>query len=66
MIQRNTVRRSGDDGIDVDTPDTTLTANKAIRNVDLGIEAVEGVVDGGGNRAFGNGDALQCLNVACK
>jgi hypothetical protein len=33
---------------------------------DLGIEAVAGVLDGGGNRALGNGNPLQCLKVVCR
>lgn len=61
----NLVTRSADDGFDVDSPTTTLTANRARRNADLGIEAVFGVIDGGGNLASGNGDPLQCLNVTC-
>jgi hypothetical protein len=59
-------RKNGDDGIDVENPWTTLFANSAFRNVDLGIEAVVGVVDGGGNRAAGNGNQLQCMNVFCR
>ncbi len=43
-----------------------LVANRASSNFDLGIEAIAGVLDGGGNRAFGNGDPLQCMNVACR
>jgi len=31
----------------------------------LGIEPVAGVIDGGGNRAWDNGNPLQCLNVDC-
>lgn len=46
-------------------PLVTLTANGADRNRDLGIEAVEQVKDGGGNRARGNGDPRQCVGVAC-
>ena len=54
------------DFIDVDSLDTTtITHNVTYANGDLGIEAAEGVV-GGGNRAFGNGNPLQCLNVECK
>ena len=45
-------------------PLVTLTGNRADRNADLGIEAVEGVVDGGGNRARHNGDPRQCLSVS--
>jgi parallel beta-helix repeat protein len=61
----NVVTRSADDGFDVDSPTTTLAANRARRNADLGIEAVFGVIDGGGNLASRNGDPLQCLNVTC-
>ena len=65
-LLRNFVTRSGDDGFDVDSATTTLTANRARRNADLGIEAVFGVIDGGGNLASGNGNSLQCLNVTCR
>jgi parallel beta-helix repeat protein len=61
----NVVTRSADDGFDVDSSTTTLTANRAGRNGDLGIEAVFGVTDGGGNKAFGNGNPLQCTNITC-
>jgi parallel beta-helix repeat protein len=54
-----------DDGIDVNNPFTTIAENTANENGDLGIEAVVGVTDGGGNRASGNGDPRQCVNVAC-
>ena len=56
---------SEDDGIDVDSASTTLAANYAFHNGDLGIEAVLGVIDGGGNTAHGNGNPTQCTNVAC-
>jgi parallel beta-helix repeat protein len=65
ILVGNDTFSNGDDGIDVEDPDTLLRKNKANRNADLGIEAVPGVIDGGGNRAFGNGNPLQCLNVAC-
>jgi hypothetical protein len=65
VLLRNLVAGAGDDGIDVDSPTTTLTGNRARRNGDLGIEAVFGVIDGGGNRASRNGNPLQCLNVTC-
>ncbi len=55
-----------DDGIDVASPgSTTFAHNMAVRNGDLGIEAVPGVSDGGGNVAFGNRNPLQCLNIRC-
>lgn len=65
-LQRNITIGSGDDGIHVDAPATTLTRNIAIRNFDLGIEAVPGVTDGGGNRAADNGNPAQCVNITCQ
>jgi len=66
LIEGNVATGSGDDGFDIRRPAVTLTANTANDNFDLGIEAVPGVVDGGGNRAGGNGNPLQCTNVFCK
>jgi large repetitive protein len=66
VLAENAANGNGDDGINVESAATTLTANLANRNVDLGIDAVPGVTDGGGNRAFHNGNPLQCLNVVCK
>jgi hypothetical protein len=65
LLRANVATRNGDDGIDVDSPATTVTANVANDNVDLGIEAVAGVTDGGGNRARGNGNPAQRVGVAC-
>ena len=65
LVLANDADENGDDGIDVRSPATTITRNSADRNVDLGIEAVVGVIDGGGNRASGNGNPLQCVNVVC-
>ena len=65
LLELNAVTRSGDDGIDVDSPSSTLRGNVAARNGDLGIEAVAGVIDAGHNRAFANGNPLQCTNVQC-
>jgi parallel beta-helix repeat protein len=66
LIKRNLANGNTDDGIDVDSPTTTLTGNTATHNHDLGIEAVPGVTDAGGNKAVGNGNPLQCANVFCK
>jgi parallel beta-helix repeat protein len=66
LLDRNTASHNADDGIDVESPSTTLTGNTANQNQDLGIEAVPGVTDGGGNKASGNGNPLQCTNVFCK
>jgi parallel beta-helix repeat protein len=65
IIRRNHVFDAKEDGIDVLSPSTKLTRNEARRNHDLGIQAAEGVIDGGGNRASGNGDPRQCLNITC-
>ncbi len=64
-LGRNRAFRAKDDGFDVNNPKTKLTRNEARRNGDLGIEAVRGVIDGGGNKASGNGDPRQCTNVVC-
>jgi parallel beta-helix repeat protein len=65
VVKRNHVFRAGGHGIFVLNPTTKLTRNEARYNDDLGISAVEGVIDGGGNRASGNGDPRQCVNIAC-
>jgi parallel beta-helix repeat protein len=66
LIRGNLVVGSGRSGIIVGSPSTTITNNRAVRNDRFGIEAVEGVIDGGGNRASGNGRARQCVNVKCR
>jgi hypothetical protein len=53
------------DGFDIRAPSSRLGSNTATYNTDLGIRAVAGVTDLGGNKAFGNGNAFQCLNVVC-
>ena len=65
LIEGNLATGSGDDGFDIRRPAATLTGNTANDNFDLGIEAVAGVVDGGGNMAGGNANPLQCTNVFC-
>jgi parallel beta-helix repeat protein len=65
LLEGNHAVGSEDDGFDVDSPDTTLTRNHAVHSADLGIEAVRGVIDGGGNVARHNGDPRQCTNIVC-
>jgi len=65
LLEGNHALGSDDDGIDVDSPDTTLVGNHAIHNGDLGIEAVFGVADVGRNKAHGNGNPAQCTNISC-
>jgi hypothetical protein len=57
---------ANDDGLDVESRSTTLIRNEGRRNGDLGIEAVRGVIDGGGNKASGNGDRRQCTHIVCR
>jgi parallel beta-helix repeat protein len=66
LLSKNRANRNGADGIQMSGPTTIVTHNTANYNVDLGIEAVPGVIDGGRNRAFGNGNPLQCVNIFCK
>ena len=61
----NVAKGSGDDGFDIESRSAKLTNNRAVRNHDLGIKAVRGVIDGGGNVARHNGDPRQCTNIAC-
>jgi parallel beta-helix repeat protein len=64
VVKANVVSRSAGDGISVATGWVGL--NVALRNGALGIDAAPGVVDGGGNRASGNGNAAQCAGVTCR
>jgi len=65
LLRGNRVRQSRDDGFDVASRTAKFTRNRAVGNGDLGIEAVRGVIDGGGNKASGNGDLRQCTNIVC-
>jgi len=65
LLKGNVAKRSGDDGFDIESRSARLTRNRAVDNGDLGIEAVFSVIDGGGNRAHGNGDPRQCVNIVC-
>jgi parallel beta-helix repeat protein len=65
LLRGNLAENNGDDGFDVESRTTTLAGNSAVGNADLGIEAVRGVIDGGRNRASGNGDGRQCVNMRC-
>jgi parallel beta-helix repeat protein len=65
LLKGNVAKGAGSNGFDVQSRTTKLTRNRAVGNGDLGIRAVKGVIDGGGNRASGNGDERQCVNVKC-
>jgi parallel beta-helix repeat protein len=71
LIEHNIVVNAVDDGIQLLGPSTgletsTLTGNVAVHNGNLGIDAVPGVIDGGGNHAAGNGNPAQCTNIDCR
>lgn len=65
VLKRNVAISAGDDGFNVKGHSTKLTGNRAVRNDDLGIDAVPSSIDGGGNVARHNGDPRQCTNIAC-
>jgi parallel beta-helix repeat protein len=66
LLVDNLVANSAYDGIRIDAPGTVVARNTANDNGNLGINAVPGTVDAGGNRASGNGNPLQCVNVFCQ
>ena len=66
LLDRNLARDAGEDGFGVDSRRTKLTRNRAVHNDDLGIAAVRGVTDGGGNIARHNGDPRQCTHIVCR
>ena len=65
VVDGNTAHQNTDDGIDIQSTDATVRQNTANRNADLGIEVAAGVTDGGGNKASGNANPLQCVNITC-
>jgi parallel beta-helix repeat protein len=65
VLSGNTATGNVRDGIHVLDAGNTLSANVADDNGAFGIEAVSGVIDGGENRASGNGNPAQCLNINC-
>jgi nitrous oxidase accessory protein NosD len=68
LVRRNRSLRNGDDGVGVSRLATSVTIrdNVLVGNADLGVQPVAGTfVDGGGNRASGNGDTRQCVRVVC-
>jgi hypothetical protein len=65
LLTGNLALNAGNDGFGIYQPGSTLTRNSAFHNGNLGFEAVTGTIDGGGNRAHGNGNPAQCTGVAC-
>ena len=66
-VNRNVVRNASALGIQIYSGGTHVRRNQAYDNGNYGIFAADGVVDGGGNIASGNGDGTQpqCVNVQC-
>ena len=66
VVADNTVSGNGSNGVHISSALTTVARNTAQVNGNLGIFAVAGVIDGGGNRASGNGNPAQCSpTIAC-
>jgi hypothetical protein len=68
LVQNNTSTSNHDDGIGVgrNASNVTIRSNVANSNTDLGIQPIAGTaIDGGGNRASGNGDPRQCVRISC-
>jgi hypothetical protein len=68
FVWRNTANGNTNSGITSSTAGTTITENTANNNGAYGIDAAPGTIDGGGNRASGNGaltGGIQCRNVSC-
>lgn len=62
---RGNVATANEVGMTIQEAGNVLQSNVANDNVGLGIDAVPGTVDDGGNTATGNGDPRQCVGVAC-
>lgn len=65
LVVQNRVSGNRSVGIDANAG-TAVKRNMANRNGELGIYGDAGVIDGGGNKAWGNGDPLQCVGIVCK
>lgn len=65
IIDRNTAGNNSSDGISVNKAGHRISANTANNNGGWGIYAETGNVDGGGNRASGNTEPMQCYQISC-
>jgi parallel beta-helix repeat protein len=66
VVEQNVSNQNVEDGIHVYGEGSIVGHNTANQNGAFGIVVGPQVIDGGGNRAFGNGNPLQCPNVFCK
>ncbi|MGH9223493.1 MAG: right-handed parallel beta-helix repeat-containing protein [Acidimicrobiales bacterium] len=65
VLERNLSSSNQFDGMNVTSAGSVLTGNVAYRNGAFGIRAVNGVTDGGGNRAFANGQGQCSPSISC-
>jgi parallel beta-helix repeat protein len=65
LFKKNHADKNGANGIEIADAGNTITKNHADKNTNLGISAVAGNVDGGGNKAHHNGNPAQCVGVTC-
>lgn len=65
LVRNNRSNSNAGDGINNQNPSTRLQMNSANANRNLGINAVDGTIDGHGNTARGNRNTDQCVGVEC-
>lgn len=66
LFKKNHADKNGANGIEIADTGNTITKNHADKNTNLGISAVAGNTDGGGNKAHHNGNPAQCVGVTCQ
>jgi large repetitive protein len=66
LLDRNTATQNMSDGIATAKGGHLLIANVTRDNKGWGINAAPGTIDGGDNRASGNGESAQCLGIVCR
>ena len=64
-VTRNNASNNSGSGIQLFEPGAYVARNTANDNGEWGINGVLGTIDGGRNRASGNAEPAQCLNVIC-
>ena len=65
-VSRNYAASNTGSGIELFDPGARVTRNTTNDNGEWGIKGVLGTIDGGRNRAHGNAEPAQCLNVICR
>jgi hypothetical protein len=64
-VTRNNASNNSGTGIQLFEPGAYVARNSTNDNGEWGIHGVLGTIDGGRNRASGNAEPAQCLNVIC-